>query len=142
MAHGGARPDTGTKAKPREKRASKPKTKEEKNAAFDEKAMALLPVLFDTLVTIAKGYKVALSSRPRTLSSTEEVTEDGEKVWVYTVPPDKAAAMYLVDRASGKAAVKSAEQTETELILEFVMPAAEEEDDLTGTCSGGAGEWG
>lgn len=109
-------------------RPAKPKTTEERNAAFDEKAQAVLPELFETLMTIAKGYQCLVSSKPRKEVSTEVYDEAGNQFFAYIVPPDKAAAMYLVDRASGKAAVKSAEQTETELILEFVMPAVEDGD--------------
>lgn len=115
------------------KRGPKPKPKgpEATNAAFDEKAMQALPELFNTLMTIANGYRVGLKTKPRQPPTVAMETEEGETLWVYTVPPDKAAAMYLVDRASGKAAVKSPEQTETELILEFVMPAEDEEEDAS-----------
>jgi hypothetical protein len=91
--------------------------------------MAALPALFETLMTIASGYKVIVTKPPRGIPSEVVLGPNLETYHAYLVPPDKAAAMYLVDRASGKAAVKSPEQTETELILEFVMPSPDEDED-------------
>lgn len=121
MAHGGARPGTGPKTN-RIGRPPKPKTPEERNEAFDIKAQAALPELFETILAIAQGYKVGVFAPPRKGESVEMVTTDGDPIWVYAVPPDKAAVMYIVDRAAGKSAVKSAEQTETELTLEVMLP--------------------
>lgn len=124
MAHGGRREGAGRKAKPR--------TREERNSAFDEQASAALPELFETIHAIAKGYKIAAYEPPDRRVKAKPVLmadEKGETLWVYTVAPDKAAAMYLVDRAAGKAAVKNADVTDTELTLEVVMAAVEETSD-------------
>jgi hypothetical protein len=108
--HGGERKRAGRPAKPRGREAC--------NAAFDEKASNILPELFETMKTIASGYKVAVYERPRKLKSKQAVDEDNEPIWVYSVPPDKAACVYLIDRAAGKAAVKNPDMADTELILQ------------------------
>jgi hypothetical protein len=129
MAHGGARPGTGPKAEPvrRIGRPRKPVTVEEKNKVFDTKAAEALPELFDTLKTIALGYKVATYAKPRKTKADQKFDADNEPVFVYFVPPDKDAVKYLVDRAAGKAVTKSPEAVDTELTLEMIMP--EEESD-------------
>ena len=124
MAHGGARKNAGAKALPprpptRRGRPPKPRTQEELNQSFDAKAVAKLPELFDTVLAIAQGYKVATYSKPRKERSDERYDEAGDVLYVYSVPPDKAAVFYLVDRAAGKSAVKPVEVAETELILEI-----------------------
>lgn len=128
MAYGGKREGAGRKARPSKK------TRETFNADFDEQASAALPELFDTIKTIATGYKIAAYDppAPRQKAKPQVMADaDGVPLYVYTVPPDKAAAMYLVDRAAGKASVKNAEQTDTELTLEVTMftPSTEEPDD-------------
>lgn len=130
-SHGGEREGAGRKAKPTG-RPRKPRTKDEFNESFDAKAVAKLPELFETMYAIAQGVKVAAYTEPRRVKSTKMHDGNGQPIYVYIIPPDKAAAMYLIDRAAGKSAVKPAEHTETELILEFNMnaedPIVEEED--------------
>lgn len=126
MAHGGSREGAGRKARPSRS------PREKRNSEFDEQASAALPELFETIKCIATGYKIAAYDPPdrRTKAKAKEMTDkDGTALYVYTVAPDKAAAMYLVDRAAGKAAVKSAEATDTELTLEVTMTALEVGDD-------------
>lgn len=131
--HGGRREGAGRPAKgdtrPRIGRPPKPRTPEEKNRAFDQKAQDILPELFETLKEIAKGYKVAVYEKPRSqrVKTKQMFDEIGDPIYVYSVPPDPNVARYLVDRAAGKAATKSAEQTETELILEVSLTDPEEE---------------
>lgn len=136
MAHGGARDGAGRKAEPPAPKKVGRKTNEERrqilkevnNQTFDEKATEALPELFDTIKTIAQGYRVAVYNQPRKVKSDRKFDADGEPIWVYFVPPDKDAVKYLIDRAAGKAAVKNPEATETELILEFAMDG--EDDDV------------
>lgn len=128
MAHGGARPGTGPKPEPRRGgRPRNPVNAEERNQRFDESASKILDELFETIKTIATGYKVAVYEKPRKVSASGMFDAAGVGVWVYSVPPDKAAAMYLVDRAAGKASVKSAESVDTELTLEVMMPGDEDD---------------
>jgi hypothetical protein len=108
--HGGKRKRAGRPAKPRGREAC--------NAHFDEQASKILPELFETMKTIASGYKVAVYERPRKLKSKQMTDEGNEPIWVYSVPPDKAACVYLIDRAAGKAAVKNPDVADTELILQ------------------------
>lgn len=123
MAHGGARPGSGPKAAPnRGGRPRNPVNAEERNQRFDESASKILDELFATIKAMATGYKVAVYERPRKGAFDPMFDKDGTQVWVYSVPPDKAAAMYLVDRAAGKASVKNAETVDTELTLEVMMP--------------------
>lgn len=119
MAHGGARTGAGRKARP--------SRKEKDNEQFDERASQALPELFDAIYAIATGYKIAAYEKPRKGTSKEMVDKDGETLFVYTVPPDKSAVFYLVDRAAGKASVKNPEQTDTELTLEVTMSPLEVE---------------
>lgn len=109
-------------------RPRKPRTTEEFNESFDQKAVAKLPELFETIYSIAQGIQVAVYSEPRKVKSKKMHDAEDKPIWVYSLPPDKAAAMYLIDRAAGKSAVKPAEQTETELILEFNMPGEDEQN--------------
>ena len=104
--------------------------KQANNLTFDEKAIEALPELFETIKAIAMGYKIAVYEAPNGRSKlkgkvTPMAEADGTPVWVYTVPPDKDATKYIIDRAAGKAAVKNPDAAETELVLEFVM---DEED--------------
>jgi hypothetical protein len=124
MAHGGKREGAGAKALPPEParrigRKPKPRTQEEHNKSFDEKAIGKLPELFETVLAIAQGHKIAAYTRPRNLRSEEMLDPQDRPIYVYDVPPDKAAVFYLVDRAAGKSAVKPSEVAETELILEI-----------------------
>ena len=128
IAHGGEREGAGRKAKPTG-RPRKPRTTEEFNQSFDQKAVSKLPELFETIYAIAQGIKVAAYSEPRKGKSTKMADEAGAPIWVYSVPPDKAAVFYLIDRAAGRAAVKKDEHVETELILEFNMPDDTEQGD-------------
>jgi hypothetical protein len=118
--HGGERKRAGRPAKPR--------GREECNAHFDEQATKLLPDLFETMKTIASGYKIAVYEKPRKLKTQEMVDDSNVPVFVFSVPPDKAAAMYLIDRAAGRAAVKNPESVDTELILQ-VGGLMDEEDE-------------
>lgn len=140
MAHGGRREGAGRKAEPpKEPKRPGRKTNVERreikqatnNLTFDEKAIEALPELFDTIKSIAMGYKVAAYAAPRKagIKAAPMVDAANEPIWVYSVPPDKDATKYLIDRAAGKAAVKNPEAGETELVLEFAMPTEDEEDD-------------
>ncbi len=123
MAHGGTRTGAGRKARPSKV------TREKRNTEFDEQASAALPVLFETLHTIATGHKIGVYEKPRKYHAVPMTDGDGTVIWVYDVPPDKAAAMYLIDRAAGKASVKSAESVDTELTLEVNMSPLEISDE-------------
>ncbi len=143
MAHGGKREGAGRKAEPPKERVRpgrktneerRERAKQQNNQTFDEKAIEALPELFDTIKAIAMGYKMAAYSAPDRRSKvktkvTEMADADGEPIWVYTIPPDKSATQYLIDRAAGKAAVKNPEAAETELILEVAMPTEDDEED-------------
>lgn len=124
QGHGGQRVRAGRKAKP--------KNREEFNSHFDEQASKILPELFETLKTIANGYKIAVYEKPRKVKAKQAFDATGDEMWVYTIPPDKAACFYLIDRAAGKAAVKNPESVDTELILQIgglMDPVDEEEPD-------------
>ncbi len=123
MAHGGTRTGAGRKARPSKA------TRETRNTEFDEQASAALPELFTTIQAIAMGHKIGVYEKPRKYRADPMTDSDGTVIWVYDVPPDKAAAMYLIDRAAGKASVKSAEQTDTELTLEVNMSPLEDPDE-------------
>lgn len=129
MPHGGARPGSGPKAEPRRGgRPRNPVNAEERNQRFDESASKILDELFGTIKDIATGHKVGVYAQPRKGNAEKMFLGDETPIWVYDVPPDKAAAMYLVDRAAGKASVKSAESVDTELTLEVMMPG--DDDDV------------
>ncbi len=85
--------------------------------------------MFETLHTIATGHKIGVYEKPRKYHAVPMTDGDGTVIWVYDVPPDKAAAMYLIDRAAGKASVKSAESVDTELTLEVNMSPLEISDE-------------
>jgi len=125
MPHGGSRVGAGRKAEPSRKTMT---TKDKCNEQFDVRASSALPELFDTMYAIATGYKVGVYEQPRKQATTQAKTVTGEIIFVYTVPPDKQAAQYLIDRAAGKAVTKSAEQTDTELTLEVTLTAPETDD--------------
>lgn len=131
FGHGGERDGAGRKARPAQRqnggRKPKPKTRDEFNSHFDEAASKILPELFETMKTIAQGFKIAVYAEPRKVKAKKMVDEANEPIWVYTVPPDKAAAMYLIDRAAGKAAVKNPEAVDTELILQVGDLMSEDE---------------
>jgi hypothetical protein len=142
LAHGGRREGAGPKADPPKARKRpgrktdeerRERAKAQNNQTFDEKAIEALPELFDTIRAIAMGYKVAVYEAPDGRSKlrgkvTQMAEVDGTPVWVYTVPPDKSATQYLIDRAAGKAAVKNQEAAETELVLEVAMPTEDDEE--------------
>jgi hypothetical protein len=129
MAHGGARPGTGPKPEPRRGgRPRNPVNAEERNQRFDESASKVLDELFSTIKDIATGHKIAVYAKPRKLECREMFLADNTPIFVYDVPPDKAAAFYLVDRAAGKASVKSAESVDTELTLEVMMPGDDDDE--------------
>ena len=121
-AHGGKRAGAGRKTDAVRKQI--------KNGEFDEKAAAALPDLFETIMDLAKGVKVAVYKPRKGQSCQEYVDDEGAVVYVYSEPPDKACVMYLVDRASGKAAVKQNVETDTtiQIISNIPRPPKEEPD--------------
>jgi hypothetical protein len=125
--HGGRRDRAGRPCGVREARKRR-RPEDIKNDGFDKKAAEALPELFDTILAIARGVKVGVYRKPRDVESEEHIDDRGERIYVYTTPPDKTMAAYLVDRASGRAAVKSPDQTDSELILEVFWGEKEEED--------------
>jgi hypothetical protein len=120
--HGGARKGAGRKTDVERKVA--------KNQQFDLRATEDLPEFYDALKALALGVKVAVYRKPKGSYSEAFLDSNAEEVFVYREPPDKDSLKYLVDRSSGRAAVKSQADPDTTVQIICEIPRPRQEEDV------------